>query len=122
VFTNRFSDDVIEHRREGLQRFLQIVVGHPLLQTGSKVLASFVQGELSDIICKGWFAEVGQIPTGTALVGQFNGKRRELGGGRGVSAFTDVDARFRLFVSFFLGGKVGRITGAARFSNSSFFA
>ena len=47
VFTNRFSDDVIEHRREGLQRFLQIVVGHPLLQTGSKVLASFVQGELN---------------------------------------------------------------------------
>jgi sorting nexin-3/12 len=46
VFTNRFSDDVIEHRREGLQRFLQIVVGHPLLQTGSKVLAGFVQGEL----------------------------------------------------------------------------
>ena len=45
VFTNRFSDDVIEHRREGLQRFLQIVVSHPLLQTGSKVLASFVQGE-----------------------------------------------------------------------------
>jgi sorting nexin-3/12 len=44
VFTNRFSDDVIEHRREGLQRFLQIVVGHPLLQTGSKVLAGFVQG------------------------------------------------------------------------------
>ncbi|KAL8627915.1 hypothetical protein Q9189_006366 [Teloschistes chrysophthalmus] len=48
VFTNRFSDDVIEHRREGLQRFLQIVVGHPLLQYGSKVLASFVQGELMD--------------------------------------------------------------------------
>jgi len=45
VFTNRFSDEVIEHRRDGLQRFLQIVVGHPLLQTGSKVLASFVQGE-----------------------------------------------------------------------------
>ncbi|KAL8763847.1 MAG: hypothetical protein Q9184_000443 [Pyrenodesmia sp. 2 TL-2023] len=47
VFTNRFSDDVIEHRREGLQRFLQIVVGHPLLQTGSKVLASFVQDILT---------------------------------------------------------------------------
>ncbi|PGH04834.1 sorting nexin-3 [Blastomyces parvus] len=47
VFTNRFSDDVIEHRREGLQRFLQIVVGHPLLQTGSKVLASFVQANLT---------------------------------------------------------------------------
>lgn len=45
VFTNRFSDDVIEHRREGLQRFLQIVVGHPLLQTRSKVLAAFVQGK-----------------------------------------------------------------------------
>jgi sorting nexin-3/12 len=45
VFTNRFSDDVIEHRREGLQRFLAIVVGHPLLQTGSKVLGSFVQGK-----------------------------------------------------------------------------
>jgi len=50
VFTNRFSDDVIEHRREGLQRFLQIVVGHPLLQTGSKVLAGFVQGELSSVL------------------------------------------------------------------------
>lgn len=36
VLTNRFSDDVIEHRREGLQRFLQIVVGHPLLQTGAR--------------------------------------------------------------------------------------
>ena len=51
VLTNRFSDDVIEHRREGLQRFLQIVVGHPLLQTGSKVLAAFVQGES---ICSGY--------------------------------------------------------------------
>ena len=51
VFTNRFSDDVIEHRREGLQRFLQIVVGHPLLQTGSKVLASFVQGEFIFVMC-----------------------------------------------------------------------
>lgn len=50
VFTNRFSDDVIEHRREGLQRFLQIVVGHPLLQTGSKVLAGFVQGEWRETI------------------------------------------------------------------------
>ncbi|CAO3690671.1 unnamed protein product [Rhizopus stolonifer] len=43
VFTNRFSDDVIEQRREGLERFLQIVSGHPLLQTGSKVLAAFIQ-------------------------------------------------------------------------------
>ena len=52
VFTNRFSDDVIEHRREGLQRFLQIVVGHPLLQTGSKVLAGFVQGELVFLVSR----------------------------------------------------------------------
>jgi hypothetical protein len=50
VLTNRFSDDVIEHRREGLQRFLQIVVGHPLLQTGSKVLAAFVQGVYTQIL------------------------------------------------------------------------
>lgn len=44
VFTNRFSDDVIENRRAGLEKFIKIVVGHPLLQTGSKVLAAFVQG------------------------------------------------------------------------------
>ncbi|KAK5999021.1 Sorting nexin-3 [Cladobotryum mycophilum] len=43
VFTNRFSDDVIEGRRAGLEKFLKIVVGHPLLQTGSKVLPAFVQ-------------------------------------------------------------------------------
>lgn len=59
VFTNRFSDDVIEHRREGLQRFLQIVVGHPLLQTGSKVLAGFVQGE-----CFRWFRVEGDRHVG----------------------------------------------------------
>ncbi|CAI2167510.1 15361_t:CDS:2 [Funneliformis geosporum] len=43
VFTNRFTDEVIESRREGLERFLQIVAGHPLLQTGSKVLSAFIQ-------------------------------------------------------------------------------
>jgi len=32
VFTNRFSDEVIEARREGLERFLSVVAGHPLLQ------------------------------------------------------------------------------------------
>lgn len=32
VFTNRFSDEVIEGRREGLERFLTVVAGHPLLQ------------------------------------------------------------------------------------------
>ena len=35
VFTNRFSDEVIETRREGLERFLSIVAGHPLLQVRS---------------------------------------------------------------------------------------
>ena len=34
VFTNRFSDEVIEARREGLERFLTVVAGHPLLQVG----------------------------------------------------------------------------------------
>ncbi|CAD6588016.1 MAG: Sorting nexin-3 [Cyphobasidiales sp. Tagirdzhanova-0007] len=43
VFTNRFTDDVIESRREGLERFLQIVAGHPLLQTGSKTMIAFLQ-------------------------------------------------------------------------------
>jgi sorting nexin-3/12 len=66
VFTNRFSDEVIEARREGLERFLTVVAGHPLLQvrcpsasyyfrnqsyggsrlilqTGSKVLSAFIQ-------------------------------------------------------------------------------
>jgi len=43
VFTNRFSEEVIEGRREGLERFLSVVAGHPLLQTGSKVLCAFLQ-------------------------------------------------------------------------------
>ncbi|SAM04813.1 hypothetical protein [Absidia glauca] len=43
VFTHRFDDLVIEQRREGLERFLQVVAGHPLLQTGSKVMAAFIQ-------------------------------------------------------------------------------
>lgn len=73
VLTNRFSDDVIEHRREGLQRFLQIVVGHPLLQTGSKVLAAFVQGACllgpGQAITDDW-----QIPTGTDTHGRLTGR------------------------------------------------
>lgn len=52
VFTNRFSDDVIENRRAGLEKFLKIVVGHPLLQTGSKVLAAFVQGKLRPLLSR----------------------------------------------------------------------
>jgi sorting nexin-3/12 len=79
VFTNRFSDDVIEHRREGLQAFLRIIVSHPLLQTGSKILAAFVQGASAPPYFGGWFS---------------NGRRSELGpqlvvgvatGGRGTN-------------------------------------
>lgn len=75
VFTNRFSDDVIENRRAGLEKFLKIVVGHPLLQTGSKVLAAFVQGRFNlspslsppRLACTG--ANNGQTPIGTATLG-----------------------------------------------------
>lgn len=49
VYFNKFDDAVIEERRKGLERFLKIVVGHPLLQTGSRVLGSFVQGKISYI-------------------------------------------------------------------------
>ncbi|GAB7359758.1 hypothetical protein MBLNU230_g6929t2 [Neophaeotheca triangularis] len=44
VYLNRFDDNIIEDRRAGLEKFLKIVVGHPLLQTGSRVLGAFVQG------------------------------------------------------------------------------
>jgi len=54
VYLNRFDDSVIEERRQGLERFLKIVVGHPLLQTGSRVLGGFVQGKsFSGIWCMG---------------------------------------------------------------------
>lgn len=36
VFTNRFADDVVEQRREGLERFLVTVAGHPLLQVSMR--------------------------------------------------------------------------------------
>ncbi len=49
VYTNRFTSETIEKRQQGLQRFLEIVAGHPLLQTGSKVLCAFLQGELGDL-------------------------------------------------------------------------
>jgi hypothetical protein len=49
VYLNRFDDSVIEERRRGLERFLKIVVGHPLLQTGSRVLGGFVQGEFMSV-------------------------------------------------------------------------
>lgn len=43
VLRNRFSDDVVETRMKGLERFLQIVSGHPLVQTSSKILIPFLQ-------------------------------------------------------------------------------
>ncbi|GAA5832867.1 hypothetical protein JCM5353_003735 [Sporobolomyces roseus] len=43
VFSGRFTEEVVEQRREGLERFLVVVAGHPLLQTGSKVLCPFLQ-------------------------------------------------------------------------------
>lgn len=64
VYLNRFDDSVIEERRRGLERFLKIVVGHPLLQTGSRVLGGFVQGELSSVVVM--FAFEG-CPPGGAL-------------------------------------------------------
>lgn len=48
IFTNRFNDDIIEQRRSGLEKFLKIVAGHPLLQTGSKILSSFIQDDIWD--------------------------------------------------------------------------
>lgn len=45
-FTNKFDDDFISNRRKGLQKFLQQVAGHPLIQTQSNALKPFLQGEL----------------------------------------------------------------------------
>ena len=98
VYLNRFDDSVIEERRRGLERFLKIVVGHPLLQTGSRVLGGFVQGEfvfcgfvlglllegdvswggalsffllllMFEITVSGSRLTISQIPTGTATHG-----------------------------------------------------
>ena len=63
---------MIEGRRAGLEKFLKIVVGHPLLQTGSKVLAAFVQGRLfsylfCQVICLFLF-----LQGGTGVIGGYN--------------------------------------------------
>ncbi|ODV61932.1 Snx3p, partial [Ascoidea rubescens DSM 1968] len=43
---NKFNDFEIEKRRQGLEKFLSIVAGHPLLQTSnSKILTSFIQDD-----------------------------------------------------------------------------
>ncbi|GMM37777.1 Snx3 protein [Saccharomycopsis crataegensis] len=46
---NRLDDLEIEQRREGLEKFLSIIAGHPLLQTSnSKLLTSFIQDPVWD--------------------------------------------------------------------------
>lgn len=42
---NKFNELNIETRRQGLEKFLAVVSGHPLLQTESSTLADFVQNE-----------------------------------------------------------------------------
>lgn len=45
----RFTDEIIEERREGLEQFIRFVAGHPLLQTGCiTVLRGFLQDEVWD--------------------------------------------------------------------------
>lgn len=48
TYSHRFNDDFIEERRQGLEKFLNMVAGHPLLQTGSKSLISFIQDDKWD--------------------------------------------------------------------------
>ena len=43
ILSNRFSDEVIEERRKGLNKWMQSVAGHPLLQSGSHVLVRFIE-------------------------------------------------------------------------------
>lgn len=45
---NKFNELNIEKRRQGLEKFLTTVSGHPLLQTGSKTLIEFIQNERWD--------------------------------------------------------------------------
>lgn len=43
--SNKFNELNIEKRRQGLEKFIQVVSGHPLLQTGSKTLILFIQDD-----------------------------------------------------------------------------
>lgn len=42
---NRFNDEVIQERMQSLNKWMIAVAGHPLLQSGSKVLVRFVEDE-----------------------------------------------------------------------------
>lgn len=43
LLSNRFNDEVIEERRQGLNMWMQSVAGHPLLQLGSQALVRFIE-------------------------------------------------------------------------------
>ena len=47
-YSNRFSAEFIEERRQGLEHFMNVVASHPLLQTGSRCMISFVQDDKWD--------------------------------------------------------------------------
>lgn len=46
--SSNFDDEFIQERRKGLEKFLRVVATHPLLQTGSKCLVSFIQDDVWD--------------------------------------------------------------------------
>ncbi|CCF57496.1 hypothetical protein KAFR_0C05050 [Kazachstania africana CBS 2517] len=43
--SNRFNNEVIEERRQGLNKWLNSVATHPLLQSSSHILVRFIQNE-----------------------------------------------------------------------------
>lgn len=47
-YNQRFSSEFIEERRQGLEHFINIVASHPLLQTGSRCMISFIQDDIWD--------------------------------------------------------------------------
>lgn len=47
-YSNRFNIEFIEDRRKGLEHFINIVASHPLLQTGSRAMISFIQDDVWD--------------------------------------------------------------------------
>lgn len=47
-YSQRFTPEFIEDRRAGLEKFLNIIASHPLLQTGSKCMISFIQDDVWD--------------------------------------------------------------------------
>jgi sorting nexin-3/12 len=45
-YSQRFTPEFIEERRAGLESFLNIIASHPLLQTGSRSMVSFIQDDV----------------------------------------------------------------------------